>query len=44
MSCEDYMIWTVQNNDVTRRCGNVNLSKLVQNVFSVGGCEILVCI
>jgi len=44
MSCEDYVIWTVQNNDVARRCRNVNLSKLVQNVFSVGGCEIPNCI
>ena len=35
---------TVQNNYVTRRCRNVNLSKLVQIVFSVGCCEILSCI
>jgi hypothetical protein len=44
MSCEGYTKWTVQNSDDARRCNNVNLSKLVQNVLGVGSSEILNCI
>jgi len=41
MSCEDHMKRTVLNNDVTRLCSNVKFSKLMQNAFRMGGCEIM---
>jgi len=44
MRCEDYMKRTVLNNDVTRLCRNVKLSKLMQNSLRMGGCEIPNCI